>query len=101
MRATALLRALPRLTLYTGGPECSLCEVAKEALMELKQKRGLQFELETLNIREKGMDPSLKKWRRLYQYDIPVLHLNGEQVMKHRVNPDKLEALIRKAGEQQ
>lgn len=37
--------------------------------------------------------------RRL-QYDIPVLHLNGEQVMKHRVHLDKLEDLIRKAGEQ-
>lgn len=35
------------------------------------------------------------------QYDIPVLHLNGKQVMKHRVDLDKLEALVREAGEKQ
>lgn len=29
---------VPRLTLYSGGPECSLCEVAKEALDELRAK---------------------------------------------------------------
>ena len=29
---------VPRLTLYSGGPECSLCEVAKEALEELRAK---------------------------------------------------------------
>ena len=28
---------LPRLTLFTGGPECSLCEVAKQDLKQVQQ----------------------------------------------------------------
>ena len=62
---------LPRLTLYTGGKECSLCEVAKEELAVLR--RTHPFDLEYWNIRSPpvGADErEAKKWRRLYQYDI-------------------------------
>lgn len=62
---------IPRLVLYTGGPECSLCEVAKAELSKL-QKR-VRFDVDYWNIRDPpaGSDErEAKKWRRLYQYDI-------------------------------
>ncbi|WVW83763.1 hypothetical protein I302_105784 [Kwoniella bestiolae CBS 10118] len=40
---------LPRLTLFTGGKECSLCEVAKQDLAKLR--RSTPFELDLWNIR--------------------------------------------------
>ncbi|KAK4684822.1 hypothetical protein P7C73_g5347, partial [Tremellales sp. Uapishka_1] len=62
---------LPRLTLFTGGKECSLCEVAKQQL-RIAHRRS-PFELTLWNIRSppEGTDVrEAKKWRRLYQYDI-------------------------------
>nr|ODN97734.1 hypothetical protein L204_03157 [Cryptococcus depauperatus CBS 7855] len=59
---------LPKLTLYTGGKECSLCEIAKEQLSILR--RTHPFDLDLFNIRKPlpGVDPrEAKKWRRLYQ----------------------------------
>ncbi|KIR74415.1 hypothetical protein I310_02022 [Cryptococcus deuterogattii CA1014] len=58
---------LPRLTLYTGGKECSLCEVAKEQLALLRKTHP--FHLTYFNIRAppQDVDPrEAKKWRRLY-----------------------------------
>ena len=62
---------LPRLTLYTGGKECSLCEVFKAELDKIR--RTHPFELEYWNIRDPPTgtnERDSKKWRRLYQYDI-------------------------------
>ncbi|WWD02843.1 hypothetical protein V865_000885 [Kwoniella europaea PYCC6329] len=73
---------IPRLTLFTGGKECSLCEVAKQDLAKLR--RTTPFELNLWNIRDppKGTDErEAKKWRRLYQYDITnrkTSHRSGE-----------------------
>ena len=62
---------LPRLTLYTGGKECLLCEVAKSELEAVRQTHP--FNLDLWNIRDPpvGADArEAKRWRRLYQYDI-------------------------------
>ncbi|WWC70302.1 uncharacterized protein I206_104252 [Kwoniella pini CBS 10737] len=62
---------LPRFTLFTGGKECSLCEVAKQDLANLR--RSIPFELDLWNIRDPPIganEREAKKWRRLYQYDI-------------------------------
>lgn len=107
MRLSRLLRsaqeaaagagARRRLTLYTGGPECSLCEVAKDALDELRSKVWpvavlLSCALENYDLncmstmsivlcfQPEGVpfqletvnirdrsDPETKRWRRLYQ----------------------------------
>ena len=82
---------VPRLKLYTGGPACSLCIDLKEELLALQHTQPCAssssdspprkaFELETYDIRKDTADgPSeaaeRKQWRRLYKYDIPVLHL--------------------------
>lgn len=42
----------------------------------------LQFSLEEVYIDTPGNE----KWKDLYQNDIPVFHLRGEYLMKHRVN---------------
>ncbi|GAA6062296.1 hypothetical protein JCM10212_004384 [Sporobolomyces blumeae] len=102
---------LPNLTLFTGGPECSLCEVAKADLKRVQA--NAPFHLSYYNIRRQpGDDPDESDrtaWRRLYQYDIPVLHLSedssfeslagrtgkGGRVMKHRIDTDKLERLVK------
>lgn len=30
--------------------------------------------------------PGNEEWFEKYRYDIPIVHLNGEYVMKHRIN---------------
>ncbi|KAK4051303.1 hypothetical protein OIO90_004784 [Microbotryomycetes sp. JL221] len=108
---------LPHLTLFTGGAECSLCEVAKQDLAIVQ--RLAPFDLSLYNIRRQaGDDPdewNRTLWRRLYQYDIPVLHfgrpedfetlagrgaqhgkLMGGRIMKHRIDKDRLVELVHK-----
>ena len=41
-------------------------------------------------------DPSNEVWADQYRVDIPVIHLNGRYLMKHRVN----EKLLRKTLEE-
>lgn len=38
-------------------------------------------------------DPSNREWFEKYKYDIPVIHIDGDYLMKHRVN----EHLLRRA----
>ncbi|KAK4052129.1 hypothetical protein OIV83_002423 [Microbotryomycetes sp. JL201] len=101
-----------------SGAECSLCEVAKQDLAAVQ--RIAPFHLSLYNIRrQEGDDPdeyNRTAWRRLYQYDIPVLHrgratdfsalagranthgqLIGGRVMKHRVDKDRLAQLSKHA----
>ncbi|KAE8537761.1 hypothetical protein D1P53_005817 [Cryptococcus gattii VGV] len=89
---------LPRLTLYTGGKECSLCE---EQLALLRKTHP--FHLTYFNIRAppQDVDPrEAKKWRRLYQYDIPVLHLEDKRVQKHRIDNEELAKVLDEWREQ-
>lgn len=65
----------PRFTLYSG-PNCSLCDVAKEELSKVKQLRP--FTLETINIQ----DPGQERWKRKYLYWIPALHLDSKEIAK-------------------
>lgn len=70
-------RKLPVLTLYTKE-DCSLCDKALEVLKPYNH----QFELETVDISL----PENKEWYKNYRYDIPVFHLNGQFLMKHRAD---------------
>lgn len=97
---------IPRLKLYTGGPACTLCTDLKEELLVLQRAPASnsassssldsgrtssvkQFDLETYDIRKTEADgPSeaaeRKQWRRLYKYDIPVLHLVRPSLTKKK-----------------
>jgi len=74
----------PTLTLYTKYP-CPLCDEAKEVLM--KSSLWNQFVWQEVDIRL----PENKKWFGRYRYEIPVFHLNGKFLMKHRVDLKLLE----------
>ncbi|NXT53304.1 YD286 protein, partial [Pluvianellus socialis] len=70
----------PVLTLFTKKP-CPLCDEAKEVL-EPYEKRFILQEVDiTL--------PENSVWYDKYKYDIPVFHLNGKFLMKHRVDIQK------------
>ena len=75
---------LPILTLYTKYP-CPLCDDAKELLM--KSPLWDRFVWREVDIRR----PENQKWFGKYRYEIPVFHLNGKFLMKHRVDLKLLE----------
>ncbi|KAF8891325.1 hypothetical protein BD779DRAFT_1468903 [Infundibulicybe gibba] len=79
-RATSLI---PRLTLFSGA-NCSLCDTAKAELAKVRQKR--QFQLETIDIHEKGQE----RWKKKYVYWIPALHLDNTEIAKGRWNAQTL-----------
>nr|XP_020477060.1 glutaredoxin-like protein C5orf63 homolog [Monopterus albus] len=68
---------LPTLTLFTKDP-CPLCDEAKRELEPLKHR----FVLQQVDISL----PENRMWLDRYRWDIPVFHLNGQFVMKHRVD---------------
>ncbi|PKU43028.1 hypothetical protein llap_6663 [Limosa lapponica baueri] len=77
----------PVLTLFTKKP-CPLCDEAKEVLEPYKGRFILQEVDITL--------PENSAWYDKYKYDIPVFHLNGKFLMKHRVNIQKFEDKLTK-----
>ncbi|KIJ69196.1 hypothetical protein HYDPIDRAFT_56545, partial [Hydnomerulius pinastri MD-312] len=74
----ARIPRLTRLTLFSG-PNCSLCDVAKAELAKVK-KIGREFDLEVINIQDKGQE----RWKKKYVYWIPALHLDGNEIAKGR-----------------
>uniref|UniRef100_A0A4W6FBW9 Glutaredoxin-like protein n=1 Tax=Lates calcarifer TaxID=8187 RepID=A0A4W6FBW9_LATCA len=79
---------LPTLTLFTKDP-CPLCDEAKEVLEPLKHR----FVLQQVDISL----PENKVWWDRYKWDIPVFHLNGQFVMKHRVDVVLMDKLLQDA----
>ena len=75
----------PHVIVYSR-PGCHLCDEAKHAI----HAAGCddQFTLEEINI-ESDRDLLTK-----YQYDIPVVTIDGAEAFRHRVNPDKFRELI-------
>ncbi|XP_020555461.1 glutaredoxin-like protein C5orf63 homolog [Oryzias latipes] len=78
-------KTLPTLTLFTKDP-CSLCDEAKEVLEQFNHRFVLQQVDITL--------PENRLWWDRYRWDIPVFHLNGQFVMKHRVDVALLDKLL-------
>uniref|UniRef100_A0A8C3BJ18 Glutaredoxin-like protein n=1 Tax=Cairina moschata TaxID=8855 RepID=A0A8C3BJ18_CAIMO len=67
---------------------CPLCDEAKEVLEPYKRRFILQEVDITL--------PENSAWYDKYKYDIPVFHLNGKFLMKHRVDIQKFEDQLSK-----
>jgi glutaredoxin len=67
-------------------PGCHLCDKAKDAI----HSSGLQslFTFEEVNIE------SDHQLLRKYQYDIPVVTLDGSEIFRHRVDKDKFRELV-------
>eukprot|EP00795_Rhopilema_esculentum_P005908 gene5908-11246_t len=75
----------PVITLFSKD-DCPLCDVAKE---ELKRYQD-QCKIEVIDIG----DEKNSLWFEKYKYDIPVIHLNGKFLMKHKVFDGALEDAI-------
>lgn len=73
--------------MYNTQEPCSLCDVAKAVLA----KYSTEFTYEEAYI--DAADNEV--WFEQYKYDIPVIHLNGAFLMKHKVD----ETLLKKTLE--
>eukprot|EP01104_Vermistella_antarctica_P018798 TRINITY_DN7101_c0_g1_i1.p3 TRINITY_DN7101_c0_g1~~TRINITY_DN7101_c0_g1_i1.p3 ORF type:complete len:104 (-),score=19.35 TRINITY_DN7101_c0_g1_i1:122-433(-) len=84
----SLRRALLQLITRPG---CGLCEDAKETLLFVtsslaKKSANLTVDYEEVDITAKGNESYYSK----YQFDIPVIHLNGAELCRHRVTEEQL-----------
>lgn len=76
------------VTFFTK-PDCTLC---RAALYVVKRVRvNVPFDLEIVDISATGSE----KWWDAYRNDIPVVHLNGEEIFRHRVDERRLRELLR------
>ncbi|RMD40535.1 hypothetical protein DV735_g4581, partial [Chaetothyriales sp. CBS 134920] len=101
MRATLVLRNYAaKLTLFTGK-NCSLCDVAKGQLAQVRKRRAVEYS--EVDITADGN----QRYRELYKYDIPVLHIDRAvstkpqastpsqpKVLMHRFKAEDVEKLI-------
>ena len=69
-------------------PGCHLCDEAKSAIQNAGCSES--FTLEEINIES---DPELL---RKYQYDIPVIAIDGVENFIHRVNPKEFRTRIKR-----
>ena len=97
MRLTrALLNAQPaRLTLFTRA-QCGLCDTAKLTLSKLQQQRTFRYTEVDI------MVPENKKWKDVYEFDVPVLHVqpatsdeeSGLRKLFHRFSESEVEKVV-------
>lgn len=71
-------------------PGCHLCDEAKEAI-KLADCDEL-FELEEINIQ------TSRELLLLYQFDIPVIMIDGKEAFRHRVDKEKFRKLVLRHG---
>lgn len=98
--ASRISIARPHLTLFTG-PHCALCDEFRAGLSKLKDSPDYphhNFHLSYYDIRDSTLEDH-KLYRRAYQYDIPVLHLEGKELMRHRLNIPLLTQRLREWGQ--
>ena len=72
-------------------PGCHLCDEAKAAI--LSAGCSDQFVLEDVDIE------SDEELLRKYQYDIPVIAINGVETFIHRVDPKEFKTRIKRISE--
>ena len=80
---------MPHLILYTK-PGCHLCEQVEAHLLTLEQKFRFSWESRDITI-----DPA---WYARYQHAIPVIWLDGREMLRADVAPideDALRAVLR------
>ncbi len=76
-----------RITFFTK-PDCSLC---RSALYVIKRVRArTPFELDCVDISAPGNE----KWFEAYHSDIPVVHLNGREIFRQRIDEHRFRTLL-------
>jgi len=80
---------MTRVTLY-GKPGCCLCEEAREVVATVRE--SVSFDLEEVDV---SLDPVL---HRRYGERIPVVAVDGEDVLELYVDAVALERLLGRVG---
>ena len=68
-----------RVTFYTKA-DCTLCDAALYVVKRVQAR--VLFELEMVDISAPGNE----RWLEKYKHDIPVVHINGVEFCRHRVD---------------
>lgn len=101
MFPTRALLSAARVTLFTRAG-CGLCDAAKHTVVQLHKRRS--FDYSELDI----MAPGNKQWRDVYDFDVPVLHvqcskgqseLSDPKKLFHRFTEQEVEELVDEAEE--
>ncbi|KAF2855994.1 glutaredoxin 2 [Plenodomus tracheiphilus IPT5] len=82
LRATARLRDC-RITFFTRSP-CGLCDTAKAVVQNVRAKRPLDYT--EINV----MEPPHEKWREVYEFDTPVVHIDKAGAPETTTSSSKL-----------
>lgn len=113
----ALYMSKVHLTLFTRA-SCGLCDVAKSRISEFnKNHRQRQQQLVTkIDYTEIDIaEPSHKKWKDVYDFDVPVLHidrvtmhdegrdfettLDAARKLMHRFTAEEIERAVKEVAE--
>lgn len=70
MLPTRSLLSQARLTLFTRAG-CGLCDTAKHTVVQLQKRRPFEY------VEKDIMLPENKSWKEVYDYDVPVLHIQS------------------------
>lgn len=79
------------LTLFTRE-ECGLCSSALYVLNRVRREFGV--ELEMIDIAAPGNE----RWLKAYSEHIPVVHFQGREVFRHRVDERRLRQILTEAA---
>lgn len=79
-----------RITFFTK-PDCSLCRGAMYVVSRVRNDH--HFELDVVDISSAGNE----KWAEAYRDHIPVIHLNGREIFRHRVDEKRLREWLAKS----
>ncbi|MFQ5493838.1 MAG: glutaredoxin family protein [Phycisphaerae bacterium] len=80
---------MKRVTLFTKA-DCPLCRGALFVLERVRRQLG--FSLEIVDITRPGHET----WLEAYRDHIPVVHIDGDEVFRHRVHEGRLRELLTK-----
>lgn len=79
------MRPPAKVVIYSR-PGCHLCDEAKQTIVTAVD--ASEYTLEEINIED---DSELL---RRYQYDIPVICINGEEVFRHRLSANEFKRAL-------
>ncbi len=77
-----------RLTFYTRV-QCHLCEDALAAIERVRQHEPCELVLVDLD------SETARDKRKAYDWEVPVIELDGRKIMKYRVDEERLLRLLR------
>ena len=81
------IRAPMKLSFFTK-PDCQLCDAAYFVVRKVADSLGVHVTKIDISAAGNG------QWHEQYQHDIPVVHLDGEEIFRHRVNERELRRLL-------